>query len=62
MGEIRKCPKCSGAMKKGKVRLGVPGGLGLLRAGKTVFPDEIYPVYCENCGFIEFYSEKEKKE
>jgi predicted nucleic-acid-binding Zn-ribbon protein len=61
MSEVKKCPKCGGEMRRGKVRVGIPPGLGLLRAG-CFFPDEIYPMYCENCGFLELYFEKEKKE
>jgi predicted nucleic-acid-binding Zn-ribbon protein len=61
LSEVKKCPKCGGEMKRGRLQLGIPPGLGLLRVG-NLFPDGIYPVYCENCGFVEFYFEVEKKE
>lgn len=61
MSEVRKCPKCGGEMAPAKVRMGVPTGLSLVIPGKEI-PDKIRPIYCTNCGYVEFYKEmKEKK-
>jgi len=62
MNEAKKCPKCGGKMAPAKVRMGVPTGLGLIIQGK-ITPDDLHPVYCTSCGYVEFYKEmKEQKD
>jgi len=74
--EVKKCPKCSGAMiprvlsTKEKVRLETDwrrkyirlcvGGWALRE--RDVYWDQVIPFCCKECGYIELYKElKEKK-
>jgi len=59
-GEVKKCPKCSGEMEKGR-KLFAYYGVTFAKKGDW-FGDKIIPYYCKKCGFIELYKEmKEDK-
>jgi predicted nucleic-acid-binding Zn-ribbon protein len=55
MQGTKKCPKCGNVMKAGK-----SGGQGLMEIRKQgdFFGESIIPLYCENCGYVEWYIEK----
>ncbi len=57
MSEVKKCPKCCGEMKSGRVR----GDFRILKRGDS-FGDQAYAFYCRNCGFVELYKEQSTKE
>jgi len=59
-GGVKKCPKCSGEMEKGKYLYSY-GGVSFAKKG-DFFGDKIVPFYCKNCGYIELYKEMRKKE
>jgi YgiT-type zinc finger domain-containing protein len=48
--EVSKCPKCGGEMISGEVTRDVR----ILKHGDLV-GDNIYALYCRNCGFLELY-------
>ena len=54
--ETKTCPKCSGIMKLGNL-----GGLRWFKGTsfwKAVHGSGVYAFKCENCGYIELYSER----
>jgi predicted nucleic-acid-binding Zn-ribbon protein len=55
MDENKKCPKCGE-----KMNLGQTGAQGEMRIRKPgdFYGDVIVPLYCQNCGYIEWYIEK----
>jgi len=59
--ETKTCPKCGGEMEKGYLRDAAfwRRGTSLLRIG---LGQRIFGYGCKNCGYVEFYLEKEKKE
>jgi len=61
MTENKTCPKCGGEMEEGYL----PGAFSW-SAGKSLWrirkPRRIFGYGCRNCGYVEFYLEKEKKE
>jgi len=62
MSEIKMCPKCGGEMEKGKPMF-VYGGVFRLTKKGDVVSDRVTPLYCKDCGYIEFYRQvKEHKD
>ena len=59
MNEVKNCPKCGNLMKRGDYLSGY-GAARLVKSG-DVRGDKVIPFYCENCGYIEFYNEKNLK-
>jgi len=61
MTENKTCPKCSGEMEEGYLprAFSWSAGKSLWRIRK---PRRIFGYGCRNCGYVEFYLEKEKKE
>jgi predicted nucleic-acid-binding Zn-ribbon protein len=58
--EVKKCPKCGGAMEKGYL----PGAFSW-SAGESLWsikrPSRIFAYKCENCSYVEFYTGKKKE-
>jgi len=57
--EIKSCPKCGGDMEIGYL----PGAFSW-SADKSLWsikkPSRIFAYRCENCGYVEFYTEKKR--
>ena len=51
MQESKKCPKCGNIMQVGRTGLGA----AVVRKQGDLFGDEIVPLYCPNCGFVEWW-------
>jgi len=63
--EIKKCPKCGGEMREGKLRGAAGVYIRFDTSGSWLFPsyESFEGFMCQKCGFIEFYKEmKEKRE
>jgi predicted nucleic-acid-binding Zn-ribbon protein len=58
MNEVKKCPKCGGKMEIGYLNNAWRWMRGKSRWQLKVGPN-IYGHACENCGYVEFYLEKE---
>ena len=58
--EVKECPKCGGNMEIGYL----PGAFSW-SAGASLWsikkPLRIFAYRCENCGYVEFYTEKKEK-
>jgi predicted nucleic-acid-binding Zn-ribbon protein len=54
MQESKKCPKCGNTMQIGKT--GSQGAM-LVRKQGDLFGDTIIPLYCQNCGYVEWWIE-----
>ncbi len=54
MDDSNKCPKCGETMTVGKT--GAQGQMRIRKPG-DVYGDVIIPVYCNNCGYVEWYIE-----
>jgi predicted nucleic-acid-binding Zn-ribbon protein len=54
MAKSLNCPKCGNMMERGK-----SGGQGLMTVRKKgdFFGDTIVPIFCPNCGYVEWYIE-----
>jgi predicted nucleic-acid-binding Zn-ribbon protein len=59
MNEVKTCPKCGSAMKRGNY-LADYSATRLIKMG-DLRGDKVIPFYCENCGYIELYNEKRVK-
>jgi predicted nucleic-acid-binding Zn-ribbon protein len=59
MSEVKKCPKCSGEMEIGHLHNALywRNGRSTLRFG---LDGKVFGYKCRNCGYIEFYFEKEE--
>jgi predicted nucleic-acid-binding Zn-ribbon protein len=57
MKQVGKCPKCSGEMRSGRPSQ----DFRILKEGDLV-GDRAEVLYCEYCGFVEFYKEPSSKE
>jgi predicted nucleic-acid-binding Zn-ribbon protein len=54
--EVRRCPKCNGEMEEGE-RLFSYNDVYLRRKNLHWWnrSDEVVPLFCRNCGYIELY-------
>jgi YgiT-type zinc finger domain-containing protein len=57
MSEVKKCPKCGGEMVSGQVTRDVR-----IRKQGDLVGDNVYALFCRDCGFIELYKEPSTKE
>ncbi len=58
MGNVKKCPKCGEPMTIGQT--GAQGEMRIRKAG-DVYVEVIIPLYCQNCGYVEWYLGKRLK-
>jgi predicted nucleic-acid-binding Zn-ribbon protein len=56
--EVKKCPKCGSEMKRGKYVFGYMRQPSRLAKASDFWGNTIIPFYCEKCGYIELYDEK----
>jgi predicted nucleic-acid-binding Zn-ribbon protein len=53
MQEPKKCPKCGNILERGTLSYWIN-----LQKKNDIVGDRIIPLYCNNCGYIEFYNQK----
>jgi len=60
LSEIKLCPKCGTEMKRGKAVYTYGRWKARLGKGDDFWGggNNIIPLYCEKCGYIELYDEK----
>jgi predicted nucleic-acid-binding Zn-ribbon protein len=57
MSSVKNCPKCGKDMVRGQKLYGYGYQVRLIKQGDH-WGDNIIPFYCESCGYIELYNEK----